>query len=230
MKNPKTQPLEPDPDREALVADYLAAHSGFFDRHPELLLTLRLSHPSGKAVSLVERQITLLRDEANRYKAQLSEFIEVARDNEQLNQRLHRLTLSLMDANSLEQTLGVLQDHLFDEFEADAVELKLLEDADGTALADRSQEQRSAAGELLESAAPVCGQLQPAQYGYLFGERAAEIQSAALIPLRADGLRGVLAIGSRDPGRFHAHERTDFLNRLGEVVSRTLQVVSLAGT
>jgi len=229
MKNQKRQPLEPDADREASVASYLATHVEFFDRNPELLLKLRLPHPSGKAVSLVERQIALLRDEADRYQQQLAEFISVARDNEHLNQRLHRLTLSLMDAGSLEETLTVLQDHLFDEFGADAVELKLLGHEEWAVSSKADAGRANAAQELLERDSPLCGNLQPVQLDYLFGQQAAEIRSAALIPLRADGVQGLLAIGSRDANRFHARERTDFLNRLGEIVSRTLQVVSVPG-
>ena len=55
------------------------------------------------------------------------------------------------------------------------------------------------------------------------GSQAGETGSAALIPLSAPPLAGVLAIGSRDPDRFHEGKSVDFLQRLAEVVSVTLQ-------
>jgi len=39
----------------------------------------------------------------------------------------------------------------------------------------------------------------------------------------------VLAIGSRDPQRFHEGKSVDFLQRLAEVVSATLQAASGPG-
>ena len=45
------------------VADFLARHPDFLDRHPELLERLSVSHgTSGNAISLVEKQVKLLRD------------------------------------------------------------------------------------------------------------------------------------------------------------------------
>ena len=56
-----------------------------------------------------------------------------------------------------------------------------------------------------------------------------ETGSAALIPLTAPPLAGVLAIGSRDPDRFHEGKSVDFLQRLAEVVSAKLQSASSPG-
>ena len=64
---------------------------------------------------------------------------------------------------------------------------------------------------------------------YLFGSQAGETGSAALIPLTAPPLAGVLAIGSRDPERFHHGKSVDFLQRLAEVVSAKLQSASSPG-
>ena len=52
-------------------------------------------------------------------------FIQVAKENDQLNNRLHTLTLALIEAHGLEQLLSTLHDELHSQFRADAVELKL---------------------------------------------------------------------------------------------------------
>ena len=122
----KKVPVE-ETELEDSVVQYLTQNPDFFERHLDLLTELRLPHPSGGAVSLLERQIAALRSDSDRYRKQLEEFITVARDNEDLNRRLHRLTLKLMDTASLQETLNALQDALYDEFQADAVESEKFE-------------------------------------------------------------------------------------------------------
>ena len=46
---------------EAQVAEYLQSHPDFFERHQNLLTTIRIPHRTGGAVSLVERQASSLR-------------------------------------------------------------------------------------------------------------------------------------------------------------------------
>jgi uncharacterized protein YigA (DUF484 family) len=87
----------------------------------------------------------------------------------------------------------------------------------------------SAFQDFFDKGQPVCGHLQRPQLEYLFGPQAEDTRSAALIPLRAEGVMGMLAIGSRNAERFHPTKGTEFLVRLGEVVSRTLEVVSVPG-
>jgi uncharacterized protein YigA (DUF484 family) len=223
------QPEEPtleDPEA-ARVADYLRAHPRFFDDHPQALAALQLSHDSGDAVSLVERQLRTLRDQSNRYRRQLEELVAVARENDALNRRLHRLILALIDARTFNEVVDVLQDELRDQFQADAVELKLFS-------ADSIDSHAAEPGpalfrDFMAKGRPSCGPLDGPQLEYLFGPQAGETGSAALIPLHTPNLAGVLAIGSRDRERFHPGKGVDFLRRLGEVVSHTLQAVSVPG-
>lgn len=212
------------------VAAYLAQNPNFFERHLDLLVDLRLPHPSGGAVSLLERQIAALRSESESYRKQLEEFIAVARDNEDLNRRLHRLTLKMMDTGSLQETLNALQDALYDEFQADAVELRLFSgESFSDELQSTGEEVLKTFQDFLDRGQPVCGRLEPSQMQYLFGPQAGEISSAALMPLQAPSTVGILAIGSRSEDRFHRGKGTEFLVRLGEIVSRRLHVATLPG-
>lgn len=226
MKNQSSQPRELDNSQEERVAAYLAEHPEFFERHPALLAELRLPHPGGSGtVSLVERQLGALRSEAARYRKQLEDLIAVARENDLLNQRLHRLTLRLLDAGTLSDTLTSMRNGLYDEFQVDAVELRLFSGddlRDGTSTAGRLA--LEAFQEFLDQGRPVCGRLKPEQMDSLFGDQAQELSSAAIIPLHAKGVIGVLAIGSRSASRFHPGKGTEFLVRLGDIVSCRLQL------
>lgn len=231
MKNQNTQPQELDNDPGERVAAYLVEHPEFFETHPELLSELRLPHPGGTGtVSLVERQIAALRSEASRYRKQLEDLISVARENEVLNQRLHRLTLRLLDVGTLSDTLTSLQDGLYEEFQVDAVELRLFSGEDFSETAPGGgRPALDAFQEFLGQGRPVCGRLKHEQMDSLFGAQAEELASAAIIPLHAKGVIGILAIGSRSASRFHPGKGTEFLVRLGDIVSCRLQLAELPG-
>ncbi|HEC14978.1 MAG TPA: DUF484 family protein [Sedimenticola sp.] len=217
---------------ETAVAEYLAANPDFFERHEELLLELKLPHSNGSTVSLVERQLARLRKECARYKQRLEALIEVGRKNDLLINRLHRLTLSLIDTANLDEVLNVLEDHLHEEFEADSVELLLFTPSELEDPAGPGESDPAGIGcfqSLFKEGKPLCGSLTDPQLDYLFGPEARHIHSAALIPLRNESICGMLAIGSSDRERFQSDMGTDFLSRLGEVVSQRLEMVSEPG-
>lgn len=221
---------EADPgveEREAQIAEYIASHPDFFVRHPDALTAIDIPHPTGDAVSLIERQVRTLREQTAVYRRQLEDLVGVARENDALAKRLHRLTLALIETHSFDEVLNTLQDELREQFQADAVEMKLFA---GNQLEAHAHELGPALfHDFIKRGRPNCGQLDKEKLEYLFGPQAGETGSAALIPLSAPPLAGVLAIGSRDPDRFHEGKSVDFLQRLAEVVSVTLQSASSPG-
>lgn len=210
-------------DEAQRVADYLLRHPGFLEDHPEVLAALDIPHETGDAVSLVHRQIGLLRSQADKYRRQLEDLVEVARENDRLSARLHRLILALIEARSQDEVLSTLQEQLRDQFQTDAVELKLFSTSEVKQHAEQGESGPALFQDFMEKRRPSCGALPAGQLDFLFGERAGETASVALIPLDAGSLEGLLAIGSRDPDRFHAGQALDFLTRLGEVVSQALR-------
>ncbi len=214
-------------EREEQIADYLTIHPDFFERHPDALAAIDIPHPTGNAVSLIERQVRTLREQSANYRGQLEELIAVARENDALAKRLHRLTLALIETETFDEVLNTLQDELREQFKADAVEMKLFASEQLDAHAHEAGP--ALFRDFLKRARPNCGQLEKAQLEYLFGPQAGETGSAALIPLTAPPMAGVLAIGSRDPERFHQGKSVDFLQRLAEVVSAKLQSASSPG-
>ena len=208
--------------QERTIVNFLSTNPDFFDRHPELLSKLELSHDNGEAVSLIERQVKNLRQEIDHYKQRLDELVAIAHDNEKLNERMHDLTLTLIDSIDFDECLNTLQDKLHEDFDADAVELHLFShnEVDGLSNLDLDGYR-----EFLDAGVPSCGVLDIQQLEYLFGPQAEDIKSTALIPIRSEGVLGLLAIGSSSSNRFCSDMGTDYLQRLGEIISRTLEVV-----
>ena len=94
---------------EEAVRDYLADNPEFFERYADLLGSLRLPHQSGAAVSLVERQVSMLRQKDLKHERKLKELLEVARANDTLADKLHCLTLNLLGASELGATLASIE-------------------------------------------------------------------------------------------------------------------------
>ena len=217
---------------EQAVHDFLETHPDFFERNGDLLGSLRLPHVTGGTVSLVERQVSVLRQKDLKSERQLKELLAVARDNDVLAAKIHKLTLALFSANNLESTLECVENALRSGFDADSSILVLFADPENFEdvnvgrffkPVERENEKLHAFETFLSAGTPRCGQVRDAQRDFLFGEGTNEIGSAALVPLGKNCEIGFLAIGSADADRFHPGMSIDFLGRIGELVAGALK-------
>ncbi len=102
------------------VAEYLRSHPDFFDQHPNVLLDLELHHRPGRtAVSLVQRQVALLRRRNKELHAQLSDLVAVARENQELVEKIHQLAVLLMAEVDAERRVQVLGMRLREDFKVE---------------------------------------------------------------------------------------------------------------
>lgn len=217
---------------EHAVHDYLEANPDFFERNGELLGSLRLPHVSGSAISLVERQVSVLRQKDLKLERKLKELIDVARANDALGAKMHQLTLRLMAAKDFGETLVVIETALRAGFDADLSILVLFGDpavfgdvAVGRFFKpiERDAESLKSFATFLKFSSPRCGQVRDSQRDFLFGHETDEVGSAALVPLGKKSEIGFLAIGSADANRFHPGMSMDFLSRLGDLVAEALK-------
>lgn len=206
------------------VAAYLRQHPEFFVDHEELIPELRIPHQPGEAVSLVERQVKLLRERNIEMRHRLSQLMDVARDNDRLFDKTRRLVLDLLDANTLEEVVGAIEDSLRHEFQVPFVSLILFSDSIlpvGRSVS--SAEAHQAIGGLLVAGKTICGVLRAHELEFLFGaEEGAKVGSAAVVSLNHQGQHGLLAIGSPDPQHYKSSLGTLFLSYIAEVLARVL--------
>jgi uncharacterized protein YigA (DUF484 family) len=224
--------IKPDTLDDARVGEYLQTYPDFFERNGALLAKLRLPHlrEAGATVSLVERQVEVLRERNHALERKLKELVDVARANDALAERIHRLTQRLIRSHTLAGAVSAIETSLREDFDARNSVLVLFIEAART-LDEHGRFLRSAeaAGpdmksfeSLLQSGKPRCGQVRDAQRDYLFGKDSVEIGSVALTPLGPKGALGLLAIGASDADRFHPGMSTEFLSRIGELVTYAL--------
>jgi len=204
------------------VAGYLRRHPDFLNEFPDLALALVLPREQGSAASLASYQLDVLRDKNRELNRRLHELVEIAHENQLLMVRVHTLTLALMRATSLPETLNAVVAALTEDFNTDLVRIVLFR-ADGDLpvaewllIEPEGAPALPAFTEFLKRAEPLCGRLQQDKLDALFGARVGEVASAVLLPV--DGV-GMLAVGSQDANRFHPGMGTVFLKLISEALA-----------
>jgi uncharacterized protein YigA (DUF484 family) len=208
-----------------IVAKYLHKYPDFLIRHPDVLEAIELPHESGNAVSLIEKQVKRLREQNSKLSRQLGQLVKVGSENEQLMSRLHHLTLELMVIDDLGHFFDRLSLALKNEFNADILNVSLIDrkiktqDDTPVYFIRRDDTELQQFQPLLDKGETSCGRLNDRKLEFLFGSRSQWVQSTALVPLSEDGL---MAIGSSDPARFYPGMGTLFLDLLAGVVVNRL--------
>ena len=208
------------------VAAWLRRHPAFLQQFPDLALTLVVPRENGPAASLASYQLEVLRDKNRELSRRLQDLFGNAQENERLAVRTHQLTLALMKQASAADTLRAMAASLAEDFQGDLVRMVSFAAVDGVDDVDwlqviaQDDARLSGFRDLMGSGEPVCGRLHPDKNALLYGMRAEEVQSSALLVLPGIGL---VAVGSRDPNRFFPGMGTLFLRMMGEALAAALQ-------
>ena len=218
------------------IAAWLRRHPAFLQQFPDLALTLVVPREQGSAASLAGYQLEILRDKNRELSRRLQELFVNAQDNERLAVRTHQLTLALMKQNRAADTVRAMAASLEEDFSGDLVRVVLF-------LNDRSASINGLGGTLddsgdwlqtlaeddprlapfrdcLKDGEPICGRLHPEKNALLYGMRAEDVASSALLPLPG---RGLIAVGSHDANRFFPGMGTLFLRMMGDAFDTAMR-------
>ena len=210
---------------ENLVADYLKNNLDFFVKNPAILAELKIPHEHGGAISLVEKQLTVLREQNQETNKKIHELIEIATQNEELARRMHQLALTLIDADDPKDIFSTMYDNLKKNFHADRVIVRLFANPafmDSSATDEfvgKESIEESLFKRIIEKREPLSGKMKHQQQVFLFGDDGDDIASSVMIPLHGAGWGGILAIGSFDAERFQPGMGIELLANLGEILS-----------
>jgi uncharacterized protein YigA (DUF484 family) len=224
--------VEPSALDEDKVVEHLLGNPEFFERHPTVLARLKLPHQRGSAaVSLVERQVLVLREKHEGLEQKLRELIDNGRANDAIAERMHRLTRRLLRARDFGAVVAALETSLREDFGASRWVILITDPSLAGLGTEATQHLRAVprgSPELrifeafFESARPRSGQIRDTQREYLFGADGSQVGSTVLIPLGERAALGLLAIASHDTERYLPTMSTDFLVRIGEIVSEAI--------
>lgn len=211
------------------VADYLEQNPDFFQKRDALLLKMHIAHGSGDAISILEYQTERLREQNISLQEKLRSLVSVARENDRLGERIHRLTLSLLVATSIDEVIENLQTSFKKDFQAQWCQVFLfkqngLENIENQqCVIEKDEQVCEHFKNFFKANRPLCGRLKDQQLAILFNDQASQVGSAVLLPLGSHGKLGMIAIGSADPLRFHSSMGTIYLNQLADVITQSIK-------
>ena len=220
---------------EDSLADYLSRHPDFFERHMSVLTRMHIPHERGaQTVSLVERQVQALRDINQRLENRLREFVAVAQDNDVLADKIHRLACRLIRSHGATQFFTAVETSLREDFGVthwvllclrnDIPELSRITTRH-LRMVEPGAPELKPFETFFSSPKPRCGQIRDSQREYLFGNDAQEVGSVAMVALGPEARYGLLAVGSNDAQRFQPTMSTEFLSRIGQLVSEAVDAL-----
>jgi len=212
---------------DEIVREYLKNHDDFLQRNPDMLDYLHISHASGSAVSLVEKQASVLRERNTELRQQLKALTATARNNDALFTQTRTLILKLLEADSLEALYSVLMTSLISDFDIEHASMILYGDEPGTAgwRTETEETVKSKIGGLFRGHKAVCGTVRKEELVFLFPEGNG-VGSAALAPLGHAEPRGLIAVGSSDANRYHSKVDTLFLSYIADIVEQLMSRLS----
>lgn len=236
MSSTPAQSVPVERAEDQAVVQYLQQNPDFFERHPQLLTRLRLQHPrNGTTISLIERQVELLRGKHATLEQQLTDFVRVARANDALATKIHRFAIGLLRTTTAFAALELVEKGLREDFDCHYGALILQKPVPagiGESLGERlTQFVRVVEADdaafrsfdtLFAAGKPRCGQVRDSQREFLFGAEAVNIGSVALVPLTELPQPGLLALGSVEKERFHPGMSVDFLARMGSLIAAAI--------
>jgi len=212
--------------KEKMVREFLRDNPTFLDENTDILECLVLPHNSGNAVSLVERQVGVLRDRNKEMRARLDNMLQTAHDNDLLFEKTKRLVLNLLEAKNLSALIEAVYDSLGKDYGIEFYGLTLLGDEKKLprtmARVSTMEKANERIGTLLGANRAVCGILREDEMTFLFGERGRNVGSVAAVPLRYDNLYGILAVGNSDPNFYKSSMGTLFLSYIAEILNRVV--------
>ena len=204
------------------IIDYLRAHPEFFQTYSNELSDLEVAHDSGQAISLIERQVEVLRERIFRMRRRMNQLLQTARNNDDLFAKVRSLTVALLDVSNWHDLNEVLATNMLVEFDADYVCCHVqFGGADLDHL--RGYAEVAPFAPFVQGSLPVCATLRAGELQALFPmQDHDQAGSAVLLPLTLKRGDACLAVGSRETNRFTRDLDTFFVSYIGDVLGRII--------
>jgi uncharacterized protein YigA (DUF484 family) len=208
---------------EQLVRDYLSQNPDFFQQNPDIFEAINISHDSGKAISLVERQVSLIRNQNKELSTQIEYILSTANDNAALLEKTQRLVLNLIKANDLNSLIKALNISLKTDFSTEFFSLTLIDDGSisnkTVANLVSKNDAEENLGDIVAAKKAVCGLRTKKEVALLFGNQADNIGSVIALPLKNSNTFGVLALGHSDSDFYSESIGTVFIDYIGDLLN-----------
>ncbi|MFZ6847995.1 DUF484 family protein [Undibacterium sp. RuRC25W] len=208
------------------IATYLIQHPHFFEEHAELLSSIKLTSPvMGRAISLQERQMEVVREKYRALELKLADLMRIADENLDISKKFQVWTRTLLLARNDVDLPYILTQGLQDIFDLPHATLRLWDVAlefSHTWFSEAVNEDAMLFAKGLKT--PFCGANQDFE-ATRWIDSTEPVQSTAMLPLRLSATSptfGLLVLGSPDPARYTKDMATDFLVKIADTTSAAL--------
>ena len=208
---------------DEIVREYLKNHDDFLQRYPDMLDFLHVSHASGSAVSLVEKQVSVMRERSTELRQRLKALSANAKDNDALFEKTRTLVLKLLDAHSVEALYSTFITSMAADFNVEHASMILYAKNDNTEGCRTASHEsvKKEIGSLFRGHKAICSTLRKEELIFLFSEGKG-VGSAAIMPLGSTEQLGLIAVGSSDANRYNSKMGTLFLSHIADVIVKLL--------
>jgi uncharacterized protein len=206
------------------VADFLLFNPDFLSKNPEILNSIEVIHETGGAVSLIQRQVEILRENYNSTTNNLLDLLSIAKSNEEIFSQTKKLILSLIEAKSIVEIAERIEYVFESQFNATKCRLVFFKDHQDVPKGrlKSAKDSHKNFGDKYNSIDFYCGPISEKQAVFIFGKRT-KIIECALVPLRSSEFPGLIAIGSSVEGKYNAKKDTLFLDFIAEVANKLIE-------
>ncbi|MGB5325496.1 MAG: DUF484 family protein, partial [Pseudomonadales bacterium] len=203
------------------VIDHLEQRPDFFRYHPEAIAKLELPHQTGSAISLVERQVAVLRDRSVQTRRKLRELIDIAKDNDQLIESTQQLVIALLKADCINVLCTATTSQFSSRFGVEFTAVLFLcnstsplRDQVDASVQREFSEAETVIGKLLDPRQTLCGALREKEAAFVFGA-AAKVGSAAIATRQIDSdTRLLLAVANAESSHYGSQTGTLFIDHI----------------
>ena len=208
------------------VIEFLKANPDFFEENADILADLNFVHEtSGGAVSLIQRQVELLRNHLSQNREKLSELARNAKHNESLLKRFQELCVALATAEDHNHTLNILQRTICLDFGLSLLEVLVVEgtwENPGEQIVELSKEDYRTFSSSIYNLPIYLGKAPDKLRETVLAEKNELARSTALIKINYAKHEGYILIGSKDEHHFQDDMGTEFVNFIGDYVNAVL--------
>lgn len=212
---------------EKQVADFLKANPGFFEDRDSLVMKLKIPHRNKGAISLVEKQLELMRDRQRKTRRQLTEFVASAEANKDIFDKSRSLVLNLVAANRSKDFFDALEKGLKKDFGCKAYSLvvfgKRPRQINHFTTRVTPDSARNYVGSLMRAKEPTLGVIRPEEQDFLFRHQSEKVKSVAVLSVKERNRQlALLGIGHSDPHYFSSDMDTLFISFIADILAKLL--------
>tara|TARA_B100000902_G_scaffold340471_1_gene343304 strand:- start:2307 stop:2924 length:618 start_codon:yes stop_codon:yes gene_type:complete len=193
---------------------FLLENLNFFETRESLVSELKFKHAVGSASSLLERQVTKLRDEHKSLISLLNTFIKTASINEDLFNKSKDLTLKILGSKNKKEIINTVENAFKKKFKVDKPKLAFFKN-------EKLDELENITGLSFHKGAIHCGSFSSEKMNILFKDK--KIESMAVTVVIAKNEIGLLMLGSYDRTKYLGDEDTTFIEYIRDVLEKKLE-------